>query len=433
MKQCFSRLVAVQMPPPSLWLTLSRLCRATLLIALLMLTCLQLVVAEDKDTSREFAALKARYITLRNTDPEIERETEWKSLSKDFRSWALKKEGSFEGANSLFHSALLDFERFKVLKDSDAAEEAEESLQLIGATAPACTIADDALLKLGDLLTARGERRRAKRVYEELRDKYPESELSAVAAARLSTSSRVAQKKDENIGDNDLASSNQPRIVIDAGHGGEDLGAQGVGGLLEKDVTLSVALELAEILGRTVQASVKLTRKQDMFVPLAERTAMANDFAADLFISLHANASPTGRLTGLESYILDNSGDKSSKLLAERENASLQFESQESDLQFMLSDLVQSSKLNESKMLADEIQGSILSSLGNGFTRPKNLGIKKAPFYVLVGAHMPSVLVELAFIDNSQEGKSLADKGYRKALAQGIAEGVSSYLKRVGK
>ncbi|NDC39614.1 MAG: N-acetylmuramoyl-L-alanine amidase, partial [Proteobacteria bacterium] len=89
-----------------------------------------------------------------------------------------------------------------------------------------------------------------------------------------------------------------------------------------------------------------------------------------------------------------------------------------------------SSKLAESKMLAEEIQRSILTALGNGFTRPKNLGIKKAPFYVLVGAHMPSVLIELAFIDNSEEGKSLADKGYRRAMAEGISDGVMNYLQR---
>jgi N-acetylmuramoyl-L-alanine amidase len=120
-------------------------------------------------------------------------------------------------------------------------------------------------------------------------------------------------------------------------------------------------------------------------------------------------------------------------LLAERENASVKLEGEGSDLQFILSDLVQSSKLGESKTLASDIQGAILSSLDNGFTRPKDLGVKKAPFYVLVGAHMPSVLVELAFIDNATEGKSLADKGYRRALAEGVAAGVLRYLQRGNK
>jgi N-acetylmuramoyl-L-alanine amidase len=413
-------------------MTRAILCRGILLASLLLSFATAAVCADNQSERGVFNGLKARYSTLRNTDPEISRESEWKALSAQFQALAKTEPGSAEGANCLFHAALLDIERYLVLKDERAGEEATELLTQIGEVAPSSPVADEALLKLGDLLSEQGEQRKAKRAYARLQELYPDSELSAVAAARL-RDGYAPRSRNENADNTAQQAGNGPRIVIDPGHGGEDLGAQGVGGLLEKDVTLAVALELAEILTAKSSATVKLTRKQDIFVPLAERTTLANDFDADIFISLHANASPGAKLTGLETYILDNADDKATRLLAERENASLKFEGEGSDLQFILSDLVQSSKLGESKTLASDIQGAILSSLDNGFTRPKDLGVKKAPFYVLVGAHMPSVLVELAFIDNATEGKSLADKGYRRALAEGLAAGVLSYLRRGNK
>ena len=389
-------------------------------------------MAEDRRHSPEYDSLKARYNKIRNTDPAIEREVDWEKLILDFERHAGVSTAPQDRSASLYHAALLCAELAVVRKDDGSARRAANLLEQIVSDSPNGPFADDALLKLGELQKTRGEADAARGTFEKLQRDYPKSELSAVAAARvieLDGRGRLEKKNKGSV----LADSKGPVIVIDPGHGGEDLGAKGVGGLLEKDVTMSVARELADILRSKHGATVKLTRVDDVFVPLADRTAFANDLEADVFISLHANASPTGKLNGLETFILDNADDKATKLLAERENASIQFEGQDADLQFMLSDLLQSSKLNESKQLAENIQLEILKTLDSNFTRPKDLGVKKAPFYVLVGAHMPSVLVEMGFIDNVQEGRSLAEKGFRRAIAEGIAKGLSNYLKATGK
>lgn len=389
-------------------------------------------LAQERRHTPEYDALKARYNKLRNTDPAIERMTEWEELVDDLEKHADIRSASQDRSASLYHAALLCAELSAVGRDSSWAKRSEDLLQQIVSESPEGSFADDALLRLGDLQRTRGEEESARETYEKLQRDYPKSELRAVASARI-LELEGRDKPGKKTNRTTTAKSEGPIIVIDPGHGGEDLGAKGVGGLLEKDVTISVARELADILRSKHGATVKLTRVDDVFVPLADRTAFANDLEADVFISLHANASPSGKLNGLETFILDNAEDKATKLLAERENASIQFEGQDADLQFMLSDLLQSSKLNESKQLAENIQLEILRTLDSNFTRPKDLGVKKAPFYVLVGAHMPSVLVEMGFIDNVQEGRSLAEKGFRRAIAEGIAKGLSNYLKASGK
>ena len=216
--------------------------------------------------------------------------------------------------------------------------------------------------------------------------------------------------------------------MLDPGHGGEDFGAVGKGGLLEKDVVLSVALELEALLKKELGALVRLTRRKDSFVPLMERTNLANDFEADLFISLHSNASPSGQIAGIETYYLDNAGDKSSMKLAERENRSVQLEGPQADLSYMLSDLIQSAKMSDSMKLGKALQTTTYSFLNTKWEVGRNLGLKRAPFYVLVGAHMPCVLIEMGFIDNSTDGANLADKDFRADLARGLFLGIRKFL-----
>jgi N-acetylmuramoyl-L-alanine amidase len=219
-------------------------------------------------------------------------------------------------------------------------------------------------------------------------------------------------------------------IVIDPGHGGEDFGAIGVGGLMEKDVVLDIALRLEKLLISKLQARVRLTRRNDVFVPLAERTNFANDFDAKLFVSLHINASPKGNASGLETYYLDNTDDAGSKKLAERENSSVQFEGEAGDLQFMLSDLIQNAKLDESIELANLVQRSLLRRSKPFIKELKDLGVRRGPFYVLVGAHMPCILAELFFIDHPMDGKKLADTKFRQMLAEGLFDGINEFLIR---
>lgn len=215
------------------------------------------------------------------------------------------------------------------------------------------------------------------------------------------------------------------RIVVDAGHGGKDPGALGPGGTREKDVTLAMARILARRLKKELGCEVVLTRDSDVFLPLEERTAIANKVGADLFISLHANASRKRSVHGVETYYLNFSKNNQAVAVAARENGtSLK---QVGDLEMILLDLMANSKINESSRLAAEIQRSLVAGLDRHYRSIRDLGVRQGPFYVLLGATMPSVLVETAFISNPREEKRLGDAHFRSRAAEGIVRGVKNY------
>ena len=228
----------------------------------------------------------------------------------------------------------------------------------------------------------------------------------------------------------ETAGARRPVIIIDPGHGGDDLGAPGVGGMLEKDVVLAISGYLSAYLQENLNAVVRLTRDQDVFIPLPERTSIANDYEADVFISLHANASPRHKLSGFEIYYLDNTQDAGSKKLAERENTAGQGAS--SDLGFILSDLIQNHKMPDSIKLARNISEAVDSFILTSWPGTANLGVKKGPFFVLVGAHMPCVLVELFFIDNKYDGEKLMKPAFQKDLAYALYLGIEKFLNQKG-
>lgn len=211
------------------------------------------------------------------------------------------------------------------------------------------------------------------------------------------------------------------RIVIDPGHGGKDPGAIGKNGLLEKDIVLSVAKKLALLLENQLSCEVILTRDSDIFIPLEERTAIANTNSGDLFISLHVNAAPTPRANGVETYFLDLTNDQGAMRLAAIENATS--ESKMSDLQDILADLLNNNKKDESARLAGQVQESMVGGLSL-----KNLGVKQAPFYVLIGAQMPAILSEFSFISNPEEARLLQEDNYHEAIARYLATGVGRYI-----
>jgi len=217
------------------------------------------------------------------------------------------------------------------------------------------------------------------------------------------------------------------KIVLDPGHGGKDPGAISSSGIAEKDIVLAVAKKLATKLRKEMGATVVLTRTDDRFIPLEERTAIANAEEADLFVSLHMNASPNPEARGLETYYLDNTNDEASIRLAARENGTSR--KQISDLQFILSDMIQNMKLEDSINLAHRLHHSLVANLSNGFTEVKDLGVKKALFYVLVGARMPSVLVEMFFISNKDEAHAMSQEGYQVAVVDALFDGILKYNK----
>ncbi len=215
------------------------------------------------------------------------------------------------------------------------------------------------------------------------------------------------------------------KIVLDPGHGGKDPGAIGVGGIAEKDIVLAVAKKLERKLKQEMGVEVVLTRRDDRFIPLEDRTAIANAEGADLFVSLHMNASPNGEAKGLETYYLDNTNDEGSLRLAARENSTSR--RNVSDLQFILSDMTQNMKLEDSITLAHHLQHSLVDGMSTRLAEVKDLGVKKALFYVLVGARMPSVLVEMFFITNKIEGRAMSEESYQNAVVDALYDGILKY------
>lgn len=215
------------------------------------------------------------------------------------------------------------------------------------------------------------------------------------------------------------------RIVVDAGHGGKDPGAIGPSGVMEKDITLAMAKRLALRLEKELGCQVVLTRDRDVYLALEERTAIANRVGADLFISIHANASNNRNAAGIETYYLNFSKNDKAAAVAARENGtSLK---QVSDLELILFDLMANAKINESSRLAAEIQKSLVDHLGRHFSDVKNHGVRQGPFYVLLGANMPSVLVEAAFISNKTEEQRLLSQKYQEHAATAIVRAVVNY------
>ena len=216
------------------------------------------------------------------------------------------------------------------------------------------------------------------------------------------------------------------RIVVDPGHGGHDPGAVGANGMKEKDIVLEIGLKVAGKLKDELGIDVVMTRSKDVFIPLEERTAIANKVNADLFVSVHANASLNRSAAGIETYYLNLAKtEKAARVAARENNTSME---KVSLLQAILFDLMANYKLNDSAHLADEVQKSLHKKIRNRHSDVKNLGVKQGPFYVLVGASMPSILVETAFLSNTAEESRLKDPAYQEMAAEGILDGVRSYI-----
>ena len=216
------------------------------------------------------------------------------------------------------------------------------------------------------------------------------------------------------------------RIVIDPGHGGKDPGTSNPGGLKEKDIVLKVARKVAVKLKAMLGCQVVLTRDRDIFIPLEERTAIANSKEGDLFLSIHVNAAPQSKVRGIETYVLDLASNKDAMRLAALENATSA--RQLSDLQSILVDLLNNSKLHESVKLAELVQQEMVTGIGRKYSNINDLGVKKAPFIVLIGAQMPAILTEIAFLSNPTEAKHLKSDKYLTTVADHIAQGVSLYV-----
>jgi N-acetylmuramoyl-L-alanine amidase len=217
------------------------------------------------------------------------------------------------------------------------------------------------------------------------------------------------------------------RIVIDAGHGGHDTGTIGPTGLMEKDLCLDVALRLGKIIAqRLPSAEVVYTRSDDTFIPLEERTHIANEAKADMFISIHANSSRDADARGIETYYLNLKGSAESMEVAARENAT--DDQGIHELQDLVKQIARTEKIDESREFAADVQDSLAKRVQKAARPVKNRGVRKAPFVVLIGADMPSILTEISFLSNPADEKMLKQPEHRQRVAEGIYQGVASYL-----
>jgi N-acetylmuramoyl-L-alanine amidase len=221
-------------------------------------------------------------------------------------------------------------------------------------------------------------------------------------------------------------------IVLDPGHGGKDPGAISKNKLLvEKEIVLDIAKRVKRILKKNTDLEVILTRENDIFLPLEDRAVIANQKMADLFISIHANSSSNYKAGGIETYYLNFTQDPRAVEVAARENATST--KNIGEMEEIIKKIIQNSKIEESKELALTIQDCMIEKLSSKYSNIKNLGVKGGPFWVLIGADMPAVLIETSFLSNPSDRKRLKSEEYRELIAEGISNGITHYIASLGK
>lgn len=330
------------------------------------------------------------------------------------------------------------------------ATRAVQHYQLVTNRYADAAVAEEAQLALGRAYAQEGSVTRAETLYADLIEAATKQQIAAAASDALQA--LKAQQKSEGTSvratsqpqtkpqspikpkppipdTNGLAPQSLTRefgltaktIVIDAGHGGEDPGALGTGNLMEKPIVLSISEKLGRIL--TAKGyTVLLTRDTDRFIPLKERTEFARHHKADLFLSIHANASKNLEANGIETYYLDiDSTDKTSESIAERENANSGYSIQE--LETLLKGLIQESKSADSHRLAKYVQQELVAA-----TDAADRGVKHARFVVLIGTNVPAILIEAGFVSNPVEGRKLTTAAYQQKIAAAIAQGIDKFL-----
>jgi N-acetylmuramoyl-L-alanine amidase len=250
---------------------------------------------------------------------------------------------------------------------------------------------------------------------------------SPSAAKSAEPASALAAKRNSS-GDRSLTRAlglKLGRVVLDAGHGGHDGGTRGPSGLLEKDLVLDVSKRLGALIEERLGSEVIFTRDDDTFIPLEERTRIANRHKADLFLSIHANSSSVHSASGIETYYLNFTTSKSALDLAARENAA----SEQSiyDLKDLVQKIALNDKLGESREFAERVQTSLSVLSARNNVRSKDRGVRKAPFVVLIGASMPSILAEIGFVSNPHDEGLMKKPEYRQKIAEALYKGVAQY------
>ena len=365
----------------------------------------------------------------------------WLALEERFASLAARSTGDVKAGAAFFHAR----SREELGRRSFLASDHREAVARFAAVAaahPGHAVAAESLYRQADILTRRlNDRQSAIAVLEKLIKAYPKAGIipearTLLARAKEAPPAQQARKQPPGGG----AAQKPARkpsaeavmeqlgltvktIMIDAGHGGNDPGARS-GGITEKTFTLAMARRVGALLEKE-GFTVLYTRTTDRYIALRDRTDMANSKSADLFISIHVNANANPSVRGLETYYLGEARTRNAQLVAARENGvSVR---NVSDLQFILTDLMLSSKVKESRQLAEHVHSGILRRLrGARLAAPDN-GVRSAPFYVLMGARMPAILVEFGYITNEQDAANLKNDAFLQRQAEGLVQGIKQY------
>lgn len=310
-------------------------------------------------------------------------------------------------------------------------------------------VASEAKLELGRSYVQHGYKTRAETLYVDIVESASAKEVVIIASKELkelkgqkieprTTEQSIKTPENSNKQDKPVQTTSKPEtltpgsltrefgltaktIVIDAGHGGKDPGGGASGNLIEKPIVLSISKKIGALLSAKGY-TVLLTRDTDRFIELKDRTAFATKHKADLFLSIHANASGDSRAHGIETYYLDvTSTDKNSELIAARENANSGYSIQE--LESLLKGIIVESKSKDSRRLAQHVQQELVKATGAA-----DRGVKHARFVVLIGTTVPAILIETGFVTNPSEGKKLSSDTYQQVIASAIVRGVEKFL-----
>lgn len=400
------------------------------------------------DTESDYQLVRAEYRGLVIEDPEVKDLDRWERVREKLNTFLRTNSDDKDYTpRALYLLSRLHEQKSKILSDKQELDLAARNFKNIVEDYSNDDLVDDALLGLARISQRSGDLNSAKVYLQRILSDYGSSDSAQHAQRHFSEIEEQLLLSNVNKDNGDFKNSqilsnqpvligslenSMPLVMIDAGHGGSEDGAIGPGGIKEKEIALSISFILKDLLRETGRVRVSLTRADDDTLTLADRTKMANEQKADLFVSIHANASEYKTSKGVETYYLDNTDDKSSLRLAQRENFTLQGP-QDNSLAFIVSDFIQGVKMDDSISLAHLIQDNLVDRLKKENPQIKNLGVKKAPFYVLVGAHMPCILTEVSFIDHPTEGRMLGTLSYQRAVAQGVFDGIVSFLKKKSK
>ncbi len=435
------------------FIAFNRLALRSILLAIVSLTSLallglQLTAGAEAVPQHDIAKLRSEYLRLRNIDPTGDDPVHrgaWESLASRIRVVLVQRPVDDTTAGLRVQGAEAHLRLYRTGRQQVYLTTAKALLAPLTTNSYLSTdLRCQALLLAGDVAVHSGTMDAAEQFYSEaysLCEDGGDRAAERLQGVRNGTYLRFLPSPDREIPriiprafrarEARARGVAGPVVVLDPGHGGGDVGATSPVGGEEKELTLDIARRVRAILERRHHLKVQLTRQDDIFVPLARRTSFANRKDGSVFVSLHVNASEQHDGSGFEAYYLDNTNDEASRKLAERENGIAPGAGVD-DLSFMLSDLIQTGKIEDSIYLTRAIESGIRAKVLGVHKELRSLGVKKAPFFVLVGAHMPCALIEMFFVDHPTDGRKLRDDSFRSALASGVADGIARFVAERG-